>query len=140
MTNPYLEQQLKRLNTSFKNTDLRGPDGVPTHPTIPSMADRWLLLPAFLQSRGLVRKHIDSFDYFIKEGIHEIVKAESNKRITSDVDPDWYLEYKNVQITQPNYRNIMQTTQTNTMMCRTRDMTVWPLISWSIWNTFVATR
>jgi hypothetical protein len=30
------------------------------------VADKWLLIPAFIQSRGLMRHHIDSFDHFVE--------------------------------------------------------------------------
>jgi len=44
-----------------------------------------------LKVKGLVKQHIDSFNFFIEHEIKDIVKA--NKRITSDVDQHFYLEY-----------------------------------------------
>ena len=54
-------------------------------------------MPAFLKVKGLVKQHIDSFNFFIDHEIKEIVKA--NRVIRSDVDNTFWLEY--VQITQP---------------------------------------
>ena len=48
------------------------------------------MLPAFLKVKGLVKQHIDSFNYFVETEIKDIVKA--NKRVTSDVDNKFYLE------------------------------------------------
>jgi DNA-directed RNA polymerase III subunit RPC2 len=44
-----------------------------------------------LKVKGLVKQHIDSFNFFIETEIKEIVKA--NKRVTSDADPNFFLEY-----------------------------------------------
>ena len=51
---------------------------------------KYELVPAFLKVRGLVKQHIDSFNYFITEDIKNIMKA--NKRITSEADPMFYIE------------------------------------------------
>jgi DNA-directed RNA polymerase III subunit RPC2 len=52
--------------------------------------DKWNLLPAFLKVKGLIKQHIDSFNYFIESELRNIVKA--NRRVTSDVDQKWWLE------------------------------------------------
>jgi len=52
--------------------------------------DKWKLVAAFLRSKGLVKQHIDSFNYFIKEEIKKIVKA--NEKVYSDEDPHFYLK------------------------------------------------
>ena len=43
--------------------------------------EKYALLPAFLQTRGLVRQHIDSFNFFIDREIKKIVKAKANERV-----------------------------------------------------------
>lgn len=53
------------------------------------MEDKFQLLPAFLQVRGLVKQHIDSFNYFINDEIKKIVKA--NEKVTCDTDPNFFL-------------------------------------------------
>jgi DNA-directed RNA polymerase beta subunit len=52
-------------------------------------SDQWLLVPAFLKVRGLVKQHIDSFNYFINVEIKKILSA--NDRILCDADPAWYV-------------------------------------------------
>jgi len=54
--------------------------------------DKWKLLPSFLKVRGLVKQHIDSFNYFINVDLKKIVLA--NEKVTSDVDPQFYLKYR----------------------------------------------
>jgi DNA-directed RNA polymerase III subunit RPC2 len=48
-------------------------------------------LPAFLKVKGLVKQHIDSFNFFIEHEIKEIVRA--NRKVTSDVDATFFLEF-----------------------------------------------
>ena len=61
-----------------------------THP-IGTVRDKFELLPAFLRVRGLVRQHIDSFNYFINHEIKKIVRAPGNERLGIDSDPNFYL-------------------------------------------------
>jgi DNA-directed RNA polymerase III subunit RPC2 len=61
-----------------------------THP-INTVKDKFELLPAFLKVRGLVRQHIDSFNYFINHDIKKIVQAPGNERLGIDSDPNFYL-------------------------------------------------
>ena len=58
--------------------------------------DKWLLLPEFLKTKGLVKQHIESFNYFINVGIKKMMKA--NNRVLSDADPNWYLEYLDIHV------------------------------------------
>jgi hypothetical protein len=53
--------------------------------------DKWNLLPAFLKVKGLVKQHIDSFNFFIEHELENIMKA--NKVIRSGVDQKFYFEY-----------------------------------------------
>ncbi len=53
------------------------------------LQDKWRLLPAFLKVRGLVKQHIDSYNYFVTTEIKKILQA--NQKITSDVDPSFFL-------------------------------------------------
>jgi DNA-directed RNA polymerase III subunit RPC2 len=57
---------------------------------IKTIEDKFKLLPAFLKIRGLVKQHIDSFNYLINHDIRKIVQA--NERVTCDVDPNFYLK------------------------------------------------
>ncbi|GAA5989823.1 hypothetical protein JCM10908_002335 [Rhodotorula pacifica] len=66
---------------------------------IKSVTDKWDLLPAFLAVKGLVKQHIDSFNYFVDVELQAILRA--NARITSDVDPNFYLEYTDIRVGAP---------------------------------------
>ncbi|KAM7262515.1 hypothetical protein ACFE04_000198 [Oxalis oulophora] len=66
---------------------------------IKSSVDKFQLLPEFLKVRGLVKQHLDSYNYFVNTGIHKIVRA--NDRIVSDTDPSIYLRFLGIKIGQP---------------------------------------
>ncbi|GAA6011488.1 hypothetical protein JCM10207_002636 [Rhodosporidiobolus poonsookiae] len=66
---------------------------------VKSVTDKWDLLPAFLAVKGLVKQHIDSFNYFVDVDLQAILRA--NARITSDVDPHFYLEYTDIRVGSP---------------------------------------
>lgn len=59
--------------------------------SISTAEDKWTLLPMFLKVKGLVKQHIDSFNYFIDVDLKKIVKA--NERVLSDADPQFFLKY-----------------------------------------------
>lgn len=44
------------------------------------------------QVRGLVKQHIDSFNYLIKCEMKKIIHAKGNERVTCDTDPNFYLK------------------------------------------------
>ncbi|KAF9074479.1 hypothetical protein BDP27DRAFT_1214540 [Rhodocollybia butyracea] len=89
---------------------------------IKTVEDKWLLLPAFLQVKGLVKQHIDSFNYFVDVDIKNVVKA--NNKITSDVDPRFWLKYIDINIGFPD-RNEVETVDKRVTPheCRLRDIT-----------------
>jgi len=62
-----------------------------TEQVLIGLQDKWNLLPAFLKVKGLVKQHIDSFNYFVDHEIKDILKA--NKFVRSDVDNTFWLEY-----------------------------------------------
>lgn len=47
-------------------------------------------MAAFLKGKGLVKQHVDSYNYFINKEIKNIVKA--NEKILSDEDPHFYVK------------------------------------------------
>jgi len=57
---------------------------------ISTAKDKWNLLPAFLKVKGLVKQHIDSFNFLVDVELKNIIKA--NHRVTSDVDEKFFLE------------------------------------------------
>ena len=66
---------------------------------IDTVKDKWNLLPAFLKVKGLVKQHIDSFNYFLDVEIKKIVRA--NQKVLSDIDPKFYLRYTDVYVGRP---------------------------------------
>ncbi|KAG9233478.1 DNA-directed rna polymeras-like protein III subunit [Amylocarpus encephaloides] len=91
---------------------------------IDTQRDKWNLVPAFLKVKGLVKQHIDSFNWFINTEIKDIVKA--NKRITSEVDPHFWLEYTDINIGTPERLDFDDRKPQNEITpneCRLRDMT-----------------
>lgn len=109
------ENEWDKLNrTSWKGLGLTDP--------VKSVEDKWLLLPAFLKVKGLVKQHIDSFNYFVDVDIKNIVKA--NSKITSDVDPRFWLKYTDINVGFPD-RNEMETVERKVTPheCRLRDTT-----------------
>ncbi|CAD6187826.1 unnamed protein product [Caenorhabditis auriculariae] len=87
------------------------------------LKDKWLLVPAFLRVRGLVKQHLVSFDYFVNEEIKNILL--SNQRITSDANPNFYLKYLDIRVGKPSSEEgIVATNDKITPQeCRLRDMT-----------------
>lgn len=77
--------------------------------------------------KGLVKQHIDSFNYFIEVELRKIVKA--NRTILSDVEPRFYLHYTDIYVGKPTrldeefseHSNFESTVTPNE--CRLRDAT-----------------
>ena len=90
---------------------------------IPTMKDKWELLPAFIKAKGLMKQHIVSFDYLLETEMKEIVSAESNQIITSDVDPNYFIRWTNCYVGQPLIEEDMIKVETTPHMCRLRDLT-----------------
>lgn len=87
--------------------------------------DKWNLLPAFLKVKGLVKQHIDSYNYFLNVEIKNIVRA--NQTIRSDVDQRFFLKYTDVWVGSPNRSDEddlhYHTSTVTPNECRLRDMT-----------------
>ncbi|KAI3873489.1 hypothetical protein MKW98_008141 [Papaver atlanticum] len=66
---------------------------------IKKAVDKFPLVPEFLKVRGLVKQHLDSYNYFVNIGIKKIVRA--NALIESANDPEIGLRYTNVEIGEP---------------------------------------
>uniref|UniRef100_A0AAR5P0J4 DNA-directed RNA polymerase n=2 Tax=Dendroctonus ponderosae TaxID=77166 RepID=A0AAR5P0J4_DENPD len=89
---------------------------------VKEIEEKWKLVPAFLKIKGLVKQHIDSFNYFINVDIKKIVEA--NNYVTCDADPLFYIKYTNVYVGSPDVDegfNISKLTTPHE--CRLRDMT-----------------
>ncbi|KAI9352710.1 hypothetical protein BDR26DRAFT_907287 [Obelidium mucronatum] len=77
------ERHLTRDDLRFSTKALGDP--------VNTLEDKWRLVPAFLQTKGLVKQHIDSFNYFIQTDLQKIVDA--NRKVVSDVDPNFWLTF-----------------------------------------------
>ncbi|KAF6143408.1 hypothetical protein GIB67_029577 [Kingdonia uniflora] len=83
---------------------------------ISSAVDKFQLVPEFLKVRGLVKQHLDSFNYFINKSIKRIVQA--NHRITSRINPDVYLRYLDISIGDPSITIDHTTDKLTPQICR----------------------
>ncbi|KAI0316968.1 beta and beta-prime subunits of DNA dependent RNA-polymerase [Amylostereum chailletii] len=89
---------------------------------VKNVEDKWLLLPAFLKIKGLVKQHVDSFNYFVDVDIKNILKA--NNKVTSDVDPRFWLKYTDINIGFPDRTDAHAIDKSVTPHeCRLRDTT-----------------
>ena len=97
---------------------------------VAALQDKWRLLPHFLSMRGLMKQHIDSFNYFVQTDIKNIVNAAPNREVRSDVDPRWYLKYTDVMVGEPEIQDeANQKTLASPFECRLRDCTYYaPII------------
>jgi DNA-directed RNA polymerase III subunit RPC2 len=84
--------------------------------------DKWELLPAFLKVKGLVKQHLDSFNYFVHTDIKAILDA--NALVQSDANPRYYVKYTNIRIGRPLRKEVGAVNQRLTPMeCRLTDNT-----------------
>lgn len=89
---------------------------------IKTVEDKWELVPAFLQVKGLVKQHIDSYNYFVDHDLKNIIKA--NEKITSDIDPKFYLKYTDITVGEPRrYDGDALQRPITPHECRLRDIT-----------------
>ncbi|XP_071700957.1 DNA-directed RNA polymerase III subunit 2 [Rutidosis leptorrhynchoides] len=88
---------------------------------VKSAVDKYQLIPEFLKVRGLVKQHLDSFNYFVRTEIKKIVRA--NELVTSRYDKSLFLRYTDVWIGKPSVVVDGVTDSLNPQMCRLSDMT-----------------
>ncbi|KAJ2478035.1 DNA-directed RNA polymerase III complex subunit Rpc2 [Coemansia sp. RSA 2131] len=116
----FYQQRLRAGDAATES--LLGASGAKLSDPIPTVEDKWQLLPAFLRVKGLVKQHIDSFNYFIEVDMKKIVQA--NELVTSDIDPRFYLKYTGIRVGRPER---MDPDAANRLItpheCRLRDMT-----------------
>ena len=92
---------------------------------ISKMEEKWKLIPAFLQVRGLVKQHIDSFNYFTEIEMKNIILSTLNHEIKLEAYPDFYLQYKDIHIGDPQIKEDMGTKLITPHECRLRRLTYW---------------
>ena len=87
--------------------------------------DKWQLLPAYLKGKGLVKQHVDSFNYFVDTELKQILEA--NNLVTSDVDPKFFLRYTDIHVGMPTRTDQGAATLEDQLVtpheCRLRDST-----------------
>ncbi|WWD16953.1 hypothetical protein CI109_101385 [Kwoniella shandongensis] len=89
---------------------------------VKTVEDKWELLPAFLKVKGLVKQHLDSFNYFINVDIKAILAA--NAHVVSDINPYYYIKYTDIRVGQPQRHDSNQVASRLTPMeCRLTDST-----------------
>ena len=87
------------------------------------LASKYELVPAFLAVRGLVKQHLDSFDFLVASELASIVAAKANQRVTCDADPGFYLKYTAIHVGVPSLEEHCVTVGLTPQDCRVRDLT-----------------
>lgn len=85
------------------------------------LSEKDSLLSKYLHTKGLVRQHIESFNYFIQTDIKKIVA--SNHLVDSDIDPSFYLKYTSIYVGMPTIQENCIEHDINPQECRLRDST-----------------
>jgi len=83
-----------------------------------------LLLSETLLLTLRVRRHIDSYNFFVNHEIKEIVQM--NKTVRSEVESDFWLEFTDIRVGTPSrqdYSDFKARNDVTPMECRLRDMT-----------------
>lgn len=94
---------------------------------IDTAKDKWNLLPAFLKVKGLVKQHIDSYNYFVEVQLKKIV--ESSSIIRSDIDHQFYIKFTDIYVGSPRRADETQDvgidfqSDVTPQECRLRDTT-----------------
>ncbi|KAK7262597.1 hypothetical protein RJT34_30172 [Clitoria ternatea] len=88
---------------------------------IKSAVDKFQLLPEFLKIRGLVKQHLDSFNYFVRTDIRKIVRA--NNLVVATRYPHIYLRFLNVKIGKPEMIVDGSAEDVTPQTCRLSDQT-----------------
>ena len=89
---------------------------------IKNLEDKWKLVPAFLRLRGLVKQHIDSFNYFVNVDIKKMVAANSTIYSDHPSHKDYYLKFTDIKIGMPMIQEDFNKHLTPNE-CRIRDLT-----------------
>ncbi|KAJ3016627.1 DNA-directed RNA polymerase III core subunit ret1 [Thoreauomyces humboldtii] len=90
---------------------------------ISAVEDKWRLVPAFLQTKGLIKQHVDSFNYFIETEMKQIMQA--NAKVDSDVDKAFWLRFRDIRVQRPTAFDVRKGVayELTPHECRLRDVT-----------------
>ena len=83
--------------------------------------ERSSLVASFVKIKGLVKHHLDSFNYFIVTEVKNIIKA--NQFVFSNFDSKFYLKYTDIYVGSPQLDENMINYQLTPHDCRLRDLT-----------------
>ncbi len=87
----------------------------------PTPEDRWVLIKAFFEEKGLVRQHLDSYNDFIENKLQEIVNE--NNIVETDI-PGLYIKFGKIRVGEPRVREADGGEHEVTPMeCRLRNLT-----------------
>lgn len=112
--------------SAFTNMSLKefGSTMSPDDAPVGSLKHKWRLLPHFLNIRGLMRQHIDSFNHFVNKEMKQIVQSPSACEIRSEHDPKFYLKYTDCWVGEPAVEeDSYSSSQATPFQCRLRDCT-----------------
>ena len=90
---------------------------------ISKMEEKWKLIPAFLQIRGLVKQHIDSFNYLTDIEMKNIIRSSRNHEVKSEIYHNFYIKYKDIHISQPQIKEDFGVKLLTPHECRLRKLT-----------------
>lgn len=86
-------------------------------------SNKYELIPAFLRARGLVKQHIESFNWLVQSEMKKIVAAKNNQLVKCDADPLFYLKYLDIRVGTPSIEEDAVTESVTPQQCRLRDIT-----------------
>ena len=90
---------------------------------ISKLEDKWALVPAFFQVRGFMKQQIDSFNYFTDIEMKNIIRSSRNHEVKSDINPNFYLRYRDIHISKPAYTEEYKDFNLIPHECRLRNLT-----------------
>src|SRR4051812_13730022 len=114
---PFIDDGFEALLEPFYN-------GKKLTDPISTKDDKYQLLPAFLKVKGLVKQHIDSYNFFVDNELREIVQA--NRIVRSEVESNFWVEFTDIRMGRPSrndFSDFKARNEVTPMECRLRDMT-----------------
>jgi DNA-directed RNA polymerase III subunit RPC2 len=123
------DQPSKKRKAVFRDEmdELMKPFYYQKHLTDPinTARDKWNLLPAFLRVKGLIKQHLDSYNYLTDVTLKEIVRA--NRTIRSMHDHNKFITFTDIRVGRPNRQDERNggyvSLEVTPNECRLRDMT-----------------
>ena len=86
--------------------------------------DLWSVIRAYLEDEGLVQHHLRSYNWFIKEGLNELIKSLGDLEIQTKYGT-LVLKMRNPEVGKPVFEEVDGTVRENVtpMECRLRNLT-----------------